>query len=443
MIETGYTTVTNIATTMLPSQESENISAVNVPTTDTRRSTTTSTPQHQLKLKVRVLLQHVDEYEKKHNLVEVEKHLSLNENPERHDNPDLLEQLKSLNDSVNMETLSALLNCTSLGNLTRDPNFVSNEPDDGFDDNDVDYTNDLEDSEQFNSESVDAKNDYSDYQERKVPSRKRSRKSLGDGMEAVNRFIRDLSSTDSVLDSFNMSQTQPTEVMKDNLLSTTTSRLDEVTTEIEGNVTTQENLTTEGNVTTQENVTTEGNATTEGDQSTMPSTVMSIVNYIDLSNTSESSDANVTNENIQLTTTTYKPEGETTNIVDIESEKNMTNEKNESTVPSMRDDINNKTKMEVVQETLPGIQEDVEVGLQHMVSQLAQNNLTSVNNMKETPETTVLDILADPKDSRILSRRRRAATEEVGHWSNERIKEAPMGGNLRSLTEFTLYKVLP
>jgi len=436
MIE--HTTVTNIATTMLISQESENNSmAVNIPiTTDTRRRSTkkktTSTPRHKLTLKVKVLLEHINENKEKHNLVEVEKQLSLNENPEHHTNPDLLEQLKSLNDSVNMETLSALLNCTSLGNLTRDPNFVSKESDDALDSNDaeLEFTNSelAEDSvsEQYTSESIDAKNDYSEYQEHEVSRRrKRKRRSLDDEMENLNRFARQnlYDPSDSVTNSFNTSQSQYTELITDNLqLSTITNQPVEETTETES----------------------ERNVTKKEDQSTIPSTTVNISDDIYLSNTSEFHDANLTKENIQLTTTTYKPEEETSSVVYIESENNITSERNESAVPStITENISNETKMEVVRETLPGIQEDVVVGLQHMMSQLAQSNLTSINNIKETVKTNLLGILADPKDIRIHSRRRRAATEEVGHWSNERIKEAPMGGNLRSFIEFTLYKVFP
>jgi len=424
MIE--HTTVTNIATTMLISQESENNSmAVNIFPMDTRRST----PRHKLTLKVKVLLQHINENKEKHNLVEVEKQLSLDENPEHHTNPDLLEQLKSLNDSVNMETLNALLNCTSLGNLTRDPNFVSKKSN-ALDSNDaeLEFTNSEDSgSEQYTSESIDAiKTDYSEYQEHDVSSRRRRRRrrSLDDEMEDLNRFARQnlYDPSDSVTNSFNISQSQYTELITDNLqLSTITNEPEKETTETES----------------------ERNVTKKEDQSTMLSTTVNISDDINLSNTSEFHDANLTKENI--TTTTYKPEEETSSAVYIESENNITNERNESAVPSIMitENISNKTKMEVVRETLPGIQEDVVVGLQHMMSQLAQNNLTSINNIKEAVKTNLLDILADPKDIRIHSRRRRAATEEVGHWSNERIKEAPMGGNLRSLTEFTLYKVLP
>ncbi|KYN13874.1 hypothetical protein ALC57_13948 [Trachymyrmex cornetzi] len=369
-----HSTVTNVGTTMLIPQEGDSkLMAKHI--TDTRRSTTTSTPQHKLSLKVKILLEHINENKEKHNLVEVEKHLSLDENPEHHLNPDLLEQLKSLNDSVNMETISALLNCTSLGNLTKDSNFVSKELDNVDSDNaELEFTNtDFEDlsSEQFTSRSDDAKIDYSEYQEH-VTSRRRRRRSLDNEME-----------------------------------------------ESERNVTKEEN------------------------QSTMPSTIITLSD-VELSNASESRDINMTKD-VQLNTTTYKPEEETNNTMYIETnttnDTNMTNERNESTVPSTRNNMNNETKMEVVRKTLPGIQEDVVVGLQHMVSQLTQSNLTSINNVKEA-KTNLLGILADPSDSRVRLRRKRAATEEVGHWSNERIKEAPMGGNLRSFTEFTLYKIL-
>lgn len=427
MIETQYTTIEGVATTMLTSRESEdNATTVNnVPTTmDTRRSTTTSMPRHKMTLMVKILLQHTNENNEKQNLVEVEKHLSLDENLEHHNHPALLKQLKSLNDSINMETISALLNCTSLGNWTRDSNFVKKELDDVVDDSDeeLESTNsDLEDSMSVASGYSDVKNDYSDYEE----VRSRRRRSL-DKMEELDKFVRRnlYDSIDSVINFFNQSEvdsvnlrnistSQKTELMTDTLtLPTTTNYIEEETTE-------------------------GPNVTNEADESTIPSTTM-IFNITDLLNATKS--YKNFKGNVQLTPTTNK--SETTSAEYIENGKNIVDKKNESTMPLIKEDISNKTKMEVMRETLPGIQEDVVVGLQHMVSQLMESNLTSITNIKEAFKTNLLDILADPKDTRVGSRRRRAATEEVGHWSNERIKEAPMGGNLRSLTEFTLYKVL-
>ncbi|KAL0121783.1 hypothetical protein PUN28_006920 [Cardiocondyla obscurior] len=420
-IKTQYTTVANIAATVLTSRESEsNLTAINTISNalDTRRSTTISTPQHKLSLKVKVLLEHINENKEKQNLVEVEKYLSLDEIPGHHDDPNLLEQIKSLNDSVNRETLNALLNCTSLGNLTRHSSIASNKNSlDDIDDSDeeVEYTtnSDVENSipEQFASE-IDSKNDYSDYEESEVSSRRRKR-----SLEAVklNRFVRQTlyGTTDFTINSFNTSEFLIEQTKDNSTLFTTTNYTEEVTTENQKNVTEPENVSEISSITT---------------------------SVADFSNVTEFHDANLTTENIQLTTIGNKSEEKTSSAVYTDDTEN---ESNVSAIPSTTE-VNNETKLEVVRETLPGIQEDVVVGLRHMVSQLAQSNLTSaLNNIKESFKTNLLSILADPKDTRARSRRKRAATEEVGHWSNERIKEAPMGGNLRSLTEFTLYKVLP
>lgn len=416
------TTIEAQHTTVLSSREGENNSTAvnNVPITmDTRRSTTTSTPQKNLSLVVKILLQFINDKERQ-NLIEVEKHMSLDGSLDHRDNSKLLEQIKALNNSVNVETINALLNCTTLGSWIKDLNFVSKESvDNAVDDNDDDlefmdsYVEDSS-SEQYASEYIDAKNDRSEQKEREISSRRRRRRSLDNELER-NRFVRQIrDSTDSV-DFFNGTTFQQAESTTDNSTFSTTT-----------------NHPPEGETTESER-----NVTKEGEESTMPSTTMNIV---DLSNASESHLANLTPESVQLNATTNKPEEVTSNAVNVENEKNITNEGNESaTTPLTRDHISNKTKLEVVRE----IQQDVVVGLQHVMSQLAQNNLTStLNNIKRVVKTNLLDIVADPKDPRVR-RRRRAAMEEVGHWSNERIKEAPMGGNFRTLTEFTLYKVLP
>lgn len=410
-VETQHTTVANVATTMLTQESEDNSTAINtIPTMDTRRSTTTSKPQHKLSLQVKVVLEHINEKKEKRNLIEVEKHLSLDESPEHHDNPNLVEQLKSLNNSVNMETINALLNCTKLGNWIRDSNYDSKESNDAIDsNNDLEFRNSyVEDSsaEQFDfGHDESAKNDYSEYKE--VLSRRR--RSLDNEMKR-NRFVRDLpASTDSAVDSFNISTTQQAENSTENsTFSTTTNHPEEETTENERNV------------------------TEEADESTVPSTTVNVVDL--LLNVTESHDVTESiTEGEQLNATTNKPEEATSNVAITENEKNTTSDRNESV--STNKNLRGKTKLEVVRD----IQEDVVVGLKHMVSQLTQSNLTAIN--KEAVKKNLLDILADPKDTRIRRRRRRAAMEEVGHWSNERIKEAPMGGNFRSLTEFTLYKV--
>ncbi|XP_011056304.1 PREDICTED: reticulocyte-binding protein 2-like isoform X1 [Acromyrmex echinatior] len=382
---TEHSTVTNVATTTLipPEDDSKSIKHIAM---NTRRNTITSTPQH--KLKIKILLEHINENKEKHNLVEVE-HLSLDENPEHHLNSDLLEQLKSLYDSVNMKIISALLNCISLDNLTKNLNFVNEEPDNVDSDTELEFTNtDFENfnSEQFISDSDDAKIDYSEYEEH-VTSRRRRRRSLDNEMEDLNKFRQNLyDSTDSTVDAFNISQTQNTE------LTNTTYNLQLFTT----------TNYSEEETTTNDYTESERNVTKEENQSTMPSIIIINLSNVDLSNASESRDINMTKD-VQLNMTTYKPEEETNNTMYIETnttnDTNMINEGNESTVPSTKNNMINETKMEVVRETLSGIQEDVVVGLQHMVSQLTQNNLTSINNVKEAIKTNLLGILMKPRGS--------------------------------------------
>ncbi|KYM85193.1 hypothetical protein ALC53_04982 [Atta colombica] len=310
-----HSIITNVTTTMLIPPEGDKLMVKHI-TMDTRRSMTTSMPQHKLSLKVKILLEHINENKEKHNLVEMEKHLSLDENPEHHLNPDLLEQLKSLNDSVNMEIISTLLNCISLGNLTRNSNFVNKKPDNVDNDNaELKFTNtDFENfnPEQFTSGSDDTKFDYSEYQEH-VTSRRRRRRSDNE-MEGLNKFAQQnlYDSTNSAIDAFIILQIQYTELTTYNLqLSTMTNYSKEETT-----------------------------------------------------------------------TNNYTEKINTTN------DTNMINERNESTVPSTKNNMSNETKMEVVRETLPGIQEDVVIGLQHMLSQLTQSNLTSINIQLIIPYTS-------------------------------------------------------
>lgn len=380
-IEIQHTTATSITTTTLISREAENSSTAinNVPTTvETRRSTplssmTTTTPRHKLTLKIKVLLEHVNEKKEKQNLVEVEKHLSLNEAPEDNEHPDLLEQLKSLNSSINMETIGALLNCTSLGKLAKKANFFIGKQQRNVTDSNIERLEFMypEDSisQQLNSERVHAKYEDSQYPEsdekHKLADRRRRSLDTHDKMGDLNRL----------------------ETVRRNLFGTNISLAS------------------------------------------------------DLNNSSARQNANLTKEDTQPSTTTNDPVESTGDAVYVENDGNTTRGRNESEAGSMMEKINNETKMEVVRQILPGIQEDVSVGLQHVVSQLTRGNLS--DETEETAKTDLLGIIADPRDDRIHSRRRRAITEEVGRWSNERIRKAPMGGNLRSLTEFTLYKVLP
>lgn len=118
-----------LATTSSTPIEVENIpTTVNdVPTTvESRRSTTVkavstdSTSDHKLALKIRILLEHIDENKKRQKLVEVDKHLLFNEHPDEHGKYTLMKQVRSLNNSVNMQTVQALFNCSAVEKLTGD-----------------------------------------------------------------------------------------------------------------------------------------------------------------------------------------------------------------------------------------------------------------------------------------------------------------------------------
>lgn len=358
-----HTTPASAATTTLTSREAENSSTAinNISTTvETRRSTvvsmTTIKPRHKLTLKIKVLVEHVDDKKEKQNLVEVEKYLTLDENPQYHGHSDLLEQLKSLNSSINMETISALLNCTSLGKLAKDVELISQQSNNTIDDN-------LEESEfthpsmshRLNSGHIDDKYEDSQYsessQEHELASQRRRRRSL----DANGQNLFDLN-----------------------------------------------------------------------DPLALDSSIISTKHRIN----------NAIKKNIPFSVTINDPEKETSNAVYVENERHTSEGTNKNeTFSTIK-----KEKMEAVRQSLSGIQKDVLTGLRHVVSQMEQENLTSTDDSKKVVKKNLLNIIADPKDDRIHSRKRRAAAEEVGHWSNERVSKAPMGGNFRSITEFTLYK---
>ncbi|XP_029173611.1 mucin-5AC-like [Nylanderia fulva] len=431
-VQVQHTTVASVATTILPVQETENISTIGSVDSH-RRSTTISTPRHKLTLKVKVLLEHVDERKEKHNLVEVEKHLSLNENSAENDHSDFLKKLKSLNDSVNEDTLGALLNCTSLGNLTKKPMHISvtqsNHP--------IDYSyEELESTispsayEEFIPEQSTSgrsleneDSQYPDYAEENEISRRRRRRSLDDqkigDLSGFDTTKQNLSDQSISANSLNVSE--DIHLTNETIhLSTTTSNPEQETSAayIENEI----------------------NITKEGNDSVTFSTIKD--SDIDSSSTLDYQDVNATKEIIQLSTTTNNPEEETS-IGRAENGNDTTTETVLSTVTSIKENVDNGTGLDVVRQTLSEIREDVSVGLQHVMSELMQNNLTSVNSIKKILQTNVLNVIANPKDARIHSRTRRAVEEEVGHWLNERITKTPMGGSLRSFTEFTLYKVLP
>ncbi|XP_014487637.1 PREDICTED: uncharacterized protein LOC106751290 [Dinoponera quadriceps] len=375
-----------VSTTMvaLTSEKIENDSTEisSIPTTvETRRSTlssiTVTKPRHKFTLKVKILLEHVNEKKEKENLVEVEKRMLLNENPDRHRQmTELLEQLKSLNDSVNVETMNALLNCTSLSRLTKNANLIKVEPND-VDDESLEGRS--EDLRELSSEHANANEDsqYPETDEKfEAVTRRRRRRSLD-----ANLMMADSNNMLAEASGLHIAEK---------------SRLD------------------------------------LNDLSTSDLNNFSALRY------KQQYDSLPTEEN-QLFTTT-RPEVGTIDVAHVGDERNTTRGKNESEVITEIKNVINVTKMEVIWKTLPGIKKDVSTGLKHMMSGLMRGNL--MEGGKKLAVSSLMGILANPKDNRIHSRRRREAMEEVGRWSNERIRKAPiLGGNLRSFTEFTLYKV--
>ncbi|XP_012268250.2 mucin-22-like [Athalia rosae] len=132
----GSQTTTQLPTTTSATTiEVENISTTvsDVPTTvESRRSTTitalSNNPQakHKLALKIKILLEHIDENKNKQKLVEVEKHLLFDEHTDELGKESLMRQVKSLNNSVNIRTVQALFNCSTIEKLTGDMGEIAN-----------------------------------------------------------------------------------------------------------------------------------------------------------------------------------------------------------------------------------------------------------------------------------------------------------------------------
>jgi hypothetical protein len=358
---------TTIATLISEEVSDNNTMTIsNIPTTvETRRSTplsTTNIPRHKLILKIKVLLEHVNEKEEKEKLVEVEKQLSLDENPEHHQDPNFFEQLKSSNESISMEAIHALLNCTSLGNLTNVGFFKKRLSDNINPDIDISsrseesqyaYSADpISEQSSTSSEQVTYEDQYPDFDE-EYETRKRKRRGFAGNREDI--FLNVLKKNSFVPLSSNF--INPTGTLNANSMREDTRRRN-------------------------------------------------------------------------------KLKKRTNNAA-------HNNERNEIRSMAIKKANNERRKMEIVRRALPEVAKDLSVGLRDVMSQLTRHDSISANNpKKKVNKMNLLDIIADPKDNRFHSRRKRAATEEIGRWSNERIRKMPTGGNLRSFTEFVLYDIL-
>ncbi|XP_046748570.1 flocculation protein FLO11-like [Diprion similis] len=100
----------------------------------TRKSTTNSTSimtinneptidpkqHHILGLKIKILLEHVDDNDETQKLVEVDKHLLFNEQADEEGEQTLLNQVVALDNNISIQTIQELLNCSTLANFTGD-----------------------------------------------------------------------------------------------------------------------------------------------------------------------------------------------------------------------------------------------------------------------------------------------------------------------------------
>ena len=108
-------------TTDIPNpQKVENDKSISNPSIVENKTSpnTSSTGKHRLGLRIKILLEHINENDERKKLVEVEKHLLLNEDAKEHANNTIINQIKALNDSVTAQTIKALLNCTTLEKIS-------------------------------------------------------------------------------------------------------------------------------------------------------------------------------------------------------------------------------------------------------------------------------------------------------------------------------------
>lgn len=309
-------TTTSTTEAMLKELENSSTTIDNLSTTlETRRSTVptlflTSQPSnrpHRLALRIKVLLERINENKEKEKLVHVEKNLLINENPNDHGNQSLVWKVKSLNDTINLETLRAIFNCSDFAKLSES---LSNVTELGLS------------NEERSSVSEKTMN---------IPPKKSTKNTM------------------------------------------------------------------------KENEDYSGNESTES-----------------------------------------SPRKKRQTSID---EKHMAKNTN----------ITEATKAKAIQESIPGVEEDLKKGMDHVLSRISKELDSSASKATESSSSNLLKILASPIEGRVRSRRRRGVKkvgavmvveqlknpvkgEEIDRWSNERIISAPDGGNVRSVMEFKLLR---
>lgn len=337
-----------------------------------------SSGKHRLGLRIKILLEHIDENEERKNLVEVDKHLLLNEGANDHDNNTILNQIKALNDSVTAQTIKALLNCSTLEKLTKKGISI-----------------------QVNEAAL-------------VPEGKEGSKNV-----EPNEFI--LSVEDKGPDGEKVANLRrKREINEDNFKddnSTTISSTEENSTDTntEESISTVENssdTSTEVPTSTVENFT---DTSTEDTISTVPN-----------STETNTEDPISTAQNSKETTTDahHFEAGET-----IKNHSEII----KNYLPDLKRDINTGINHVISKlkncTTLNCSQESA------IINFLPISNILGIISDPKDSRTNSRN-KRDTEDYR----KEKHAFEKLDNWSNERIKRAAGGNHLRSLTEFTIFR---
>ncbi|XP_046432809.1 platelet binding protein GspB-like [Neodiprion fabricii] len=76
--------------------------------------------RHKLGLRIKILLEHVDDNKEKQKLVEVNKHLLFREQADEQTDQTLINQIGALNNNIDIQTVQALFNCSTVEKLAGD-----------------------------------------------------------------------------------------------------------------------------------------------------------------------------------------------------------------------------------------------------------------------------------------------------------------------------------
>ncbi|XP_033216406.1 uncharacterized protein LOC117172506 isoform X2 [Belonocnema kinseyi] len=349
-------------------------------------SMSSSSGKHRLGLRIKILLEHINENEERKNLVEVDKHLLLNEDANDHDNNTILNQIKALNDSVTAQTIKALLNCSTLEKLTK--KGISVQVDEA-----ALVPKGKEDSKNLEPNEFILSVEDKGLNGEKVAKLRRKRDIHEDSFKDDN--------------STTVSSTEETSTVSSTEENSTDANTKETISTVENS-----SDNTEVPIPIVENVT---DTNTKAPTSTVPNST----NY-------NTEDAISTTENIKKTTSDY-------NHLEADDTIKIPSETIKDYLPDLKWDINT------------GINHVISK-LKNCTTLNSSEESAAINFL---PISSILGIISDPKDSRIKSRNKRNAKdygkekydfEKLDNWSNERIKRAAGGHHLRSLTEFTIFR---